>query len=445
MHAFPQLRKLEDKYRDELAVVGVHSAKFTQEKAVENVRQAVLRYDIAHPVVNDSDFDVWRRWGVRAWPTFMFVGPDGNVLGKHEGEFDIEALDGAIAGIISDFDQKGLIDRTPLHFRLERERMADGPLSFPGKVLAHGPSDTLFISDSNHHRLLIASLHGEVRSVIGSGEPGLADGDFEKSAFQDPQGMALDGDALYVADTKNHAIRRIDLLERRVETVAGTGDPAPTFNRGGPGITTPIKSPWDVAVVGDSLYVAMAGFHQLWRLDLVSGQIAPHAGNGRENIVDGPLQTAQLAQPSGIVGDSEKLYFADSETSAIRTADTDNGGAVSTLVGEDLFSFGDVDGMGKSARLQHPIGVDLAGGFLYLTDTYNNKIKRLELTTSQVTTLFGTGEPGLRDGDGAQAQFNEPGGLSIAGDRMFIADTNNHAIRVADLARGVVSTLIVKP
>ncbi len=449
MHAFPQLRRLEDKYRDELAVVGVHSAKFTQEKAVDNVRQAVLRYDIGHPVVNDSDFDVWRRWGVRAWPTFMFVGPDGNVLGKHEGEFDVEALDGVISNIISDFDGRGLIDRTPLHFTLERERMADGPLSFPGKALAHQPSDTLIIADSNHHRLILAGLDGTVRAVVGSGEAGLADGDFASSRFRDPQGVALDGDALYVADTKNHAIRRVDLAGKRVETLAGTGEPAPMFNRGGPGTTTAIKSPWDVALVPDegdcALYIAMAGFHQLWRLDLLSGRIVPHAGSGRENIVDGPLQMAQLAQPSGIVSDSERLYFADSETSSIRTADTDTGGAVSTIVGEDLFSFGDVDGMGKSARLQHPLGVDLAGGFLYLTDTYNNKIKRLELATGQVTTLFGTGEPGLRDGEGEEAQFNEPGGLSIAGDLMLIADTNNHAIRVANLVSGIVSTLAVAP
>jgi hypothetical protein len=447
MHAFPQLRKLEDKYRNEMVVVGVHSAKFTQEKAVDNVRQAVLRYDIGHPVVNDSDFDVWRRWGVRAWPTFMFVGPDGTVLGKHEGEFDVEALDGAIANMIADFDSRGLIDRTPLSFTLERDKMAQGPLSFPGKIIAHEPSNTLVIADSNHHRLVIAGLDGDARAVVGSGEPGIVDGDFASSSFHDPQGLALDGDSLYVADTKNHAIRRVDLSKRRVETIAGTGEPAPTFSSGGPGKTTPIKSPWDVSLgpYGEILYIAMAGFHQLWRLDLTSGHIEPHAGSGRENIVDGPLDTAQLAQPSGIVSDGSKLYFADSETSAIRTADIDPKGVVSTIVGEDLFSFGDVDGKGTRARLQHPIGVDLAGGFLYLTDTYNNKVKRIELVTGQVTTLFGTSEPGLRDGDGPQAMFAEPGGLSVAGNRMFIADTNNHVVRVVDLVSGVVSTLSVNP
>ncbi len=445
MHAIPQLAELEAKYRDEMVVVGVHSAKFTQEKSLDNVRQAVLRYDINHPVANDSGFEVWRRWGVRAWPTFMFVGPEGTVLGKHEGEFDKDALDRAIAGLIGDFDARGLIDRTPIHFTLERDKMSDGPLSFPGKVMADRESDTLVVADSNHNRLVVAGLDGRVRAMVGSGAAGLTDGDFASARFRDPQGLALSGDQIYVADTKNHAIRRVNLSEGNVVTLAGTGQPASRFSSGGPARSTPIKSPWDVALCDTDLYIAMAGFHQIWRLDLASGFMAPHAGSGRENIVDGPLLSAQLAQPSGIVSDGSKLYFADSETSAIRTADVDAAGFVSTIVGEDLFSFGDLDGPGKSARLQHPIGVDLAGGFLYLTDTYNNRIKRIELVTGEVTTLFGTGQSGLEDGYGKGASFHEPGGLSVAGDLIFVADTNNHAIRVADIVSGSVSTLALLP
>ena len=445
MHALPQLAELEAEYRDEMVVVGVHSAKFTQEKSLDNVRQAVLRYDIKHPVANDSGFEVWRQWGVRAWPTFMFVSPEGTVLGKHEGEFDRDALDKAIAGLIADYDAKGLIDRSPMHFTLERDKMSDGPLSFPGKVLADKESDTLVVADSNHNRLVVAGLDGQVRAMVGSGAAGLRDGDFASARFRDPQGIALTGDQIYVADTKNHAIRRVNLSEGNVITLAGTGQPAPRFSSGGPARSTRIKSPWDVALSEANLYIAMAGFHQIWRLDLVSGSIAPHAGSGRENIVDGPLDSAQLAQPSGIVSDGSKLYFADSETSAIRTAEVDAAGVVSTIVGEDLFSFGDLDGPGKSARLQHPLGVDLAGGFLYLTDTYNNKVKRIELVTGEVTTLFGTGQPGLEDGYGKQASFHEPAGLSVAGDLIFVADTNNHAIRVADIVTGSVSTLEVMP
>ena len=444
MHALPPLAELEEKYRDELVVIGVHSAKFTQEKALDSVRRAVLRYDIRHPVANDSEFEVWRRWGVRAWPTFMFIGPDGNVLAKHEGEFHAPALDEAIGRWLSAFNDAGMVDRTPMHFALERDLMSDGPLSFPGKVAADESSSTLVISDSNHNRLVVAQPDGRVREVVGSGHPGLRDGDFATAEFRDPQGVAIVGDRIYVADTKNHAIRMVDLGLGTVETLAGTGIQAPS-SRGGPGRSTPLKSPWDVAPVGSQLFIAMAGFHQLWRLDLISGTVMPHAGSGRENIVDGPLGSAQLAQPSGIVARDDVLYFADSETSSIRTSSVAHDGSVSTIVGEDLFTFGDVDGTGRNARLQHPLGVDVAGGFLYMADTYNNKIKRIELTTGHVTTLFGSGEPGLADGEGTQAQFNEPGGLSVAGDRIFIADTNNHVVRVADLVTGSVSTLPVDP
>ena len=444
MHALPQLAELEDRYRSELVVVGVHTAKFTQERELDNVRRAILRYDIGHPVANDPGFDVWRRWGIRAWPTFMFIGPDGNVIGKHEGEFDLRALDSAIAGWVTVFDRAGLIDRTPLHFPLERDRMAAGPLSFPGKVLADAGTDTLIISDSNHHRLVIADLGGRVRDVVGSGEAGLEDGDYGAARFRDPQGLALDGDLLYVADTKNHAVRLVNMSRRSVETLAGTGAQA-RAPQAGPGRTTALKSPWDVILAGSDLFIAMAGFHQIWRLDLSTGDVAPHAGSGRENIVDGPLPTAQLAQPSGIAARDGILYFADSETSAIRTADIGREGSVSTIVGEDLFSFGDQDGTGRAARLQHPLGVDVAGGFLYLADTYNNRIKRIELATGQVTTLFGSGEPGLADGPGPEARFHEPGGVAVAGDRAYVADTNNHAVRIADLIGGSVSTLPVVP
>ena len=152
MHVFPQLRKLEEKYAGELAVVGVHSAKFNAEKATDGVRRAILRYEIEHPVINDADFMVWQQYACRAWPTLMFIGPTGKVIGKHEGEFPIEALDNVLSEMIGEFDETGEMDRKPLAFRLESELEWERPLSFPGKVLAseHG----LFISDSNHSRIV---------------------------------------------------------------------------------------------------------------------------------------------------------------------------------------------------------------------------------------------------------------------------------------------------
>ncbi len=444
MHVFPQLRKLEEKYAGELAVVGVHSAKFTAEKDTDNVRRAILRYEIEHPVANDSDFVVWQTYAVRAWPTLMFIDPRGKVIGKHEGEIALEPFDRIIGEMVREFDEQGEIDRRPLRFKLEREKEWERTLSFPGKVLADAESERLFIADSNHNRVLVASLHGEVTLVIGSGGKGLADGAAATAQFDDPQGMALDGDTLYVADTKNHAIRKVALSSGRVETIAGTGQQATMFHDGGEGLATALNSPWDLELRDGALYIAMAGFHQLWRLELDTGEVRPHAGNGRERIIDGPLASAQLAQPSGITSVGDNLYFTDSETSSVRSADIDRNGRVQTIVGLDLFTFGDVDGVGDDVRLQHPIGIDAHEGVLYVTDSYNNKIKRVFPATRETMTLLGSGKAGHRDGRGAEAEFHEPGGVSAAAGKLYVADTNNHAIRVAGLESGEVETLEIR-
>lgn len=439
MHVFPQLRKLEKKYANELVVIGVHSAKFPNEKEVENLRNAVRRYDLEHPVVNDADFQVWQQYACRAWPTLMFIDPEGKVIGKHEGEISYEPFDQLLGQMVAEFDTKGVLDRTPLRFHLDRE--PTGPLSFPGKVLADPATDRLFISDSNHNRIIVTSLDGAVQQVIGSGSVGLNDGDLASASFNHPQGVALVGDVLYVADTENHAIRRVDLAAGTVETIAGTGNQGHMREGRGPGRTTELNSPWDLVAHNGTLYAAMAGTHQLWSMTLSDSRIGPYAGSGREALIDGPLAAAALAQPSGLTTDGTKLYFADSETSSIRSADLNPTGRVGTIVGLDLFVFGDMDGSEHNVRLQHPIGITYFEGTLYVADTYNHKIKRVLPATRSAFTLLGTGEPGDRDGRGDQAMFNEPSGLSMANGRIYIADTNNHRVRVADLSTNEVSTL----
>lgn len=444
MHVFPQLRKLEEKYADELVVVGVHSAKFSAEKDYENVRKAVLRYEIDHPVINDKDFQVWQQYGARAWPTLMFIDPEGKVLGKHEGEFAVSDLDSLLSKMIDEYDNNQLVNRTPITLSLEKDKEWERALSFPGKALADEQSDRLFIADSNHNRIVVADLRGKLKDVIGSGERGLRDGNFEQAEFYDPQGMALRDDTLYVADTKNHALREIDLANQNVKTIAGNGEQARMFHRGGNARFVQLNSPWDVVVEGQNLYIAMAGFHQIWRYDLLTMEANPYAGNGRERITDGALSNAELAQPSGIVSDGEQLYFTDSETSAVRSADINGKGLVETIVGLHLFEFGDVDGVGDEVRLQHPIGIELHDGVLYVADTYNNKIKRIYPTTRGASSFLGIGTPGHEDGAGVFAQFHEPAGLSVAHGKLYIADTNNHAIRVADLETQEVSTLEIE-
>ena len=379
MHLFSQLRKVEKKYADELIVVGVHSAKFMAEQAQENIRHAILRYEIEHPVVNDRDFQLWQEYAVRAWPTLMFIDPQGKVIGRAEGEMRAETMDPLLGEMIQQFDRDGVINRAKIRFALERDKETDRPLSFPGKVLADHMSRRLFIADSNHNRIVVADLSGVVQDSIGSGEQGLRDGAFDQAQFNHPQGLAVDGEWLYVADTENHAIRRVDLAHKRVETIAGTGAQAQGFPTGGLATATALNSPWDLALAPSAgpasgqavVYIAMAGFHQLWALDLRQSTVRLYAGNGREDIIDGPLSSASLAQPSGITTDGKLLYFADSETSSVRTADLDPDGRVRTLVGLGLFEFGDLDGVGDSVRLQHPLGVCFHEGAVYLADTYN--------------------------------------------------------------------------
>jgi thiol-disulfide isomerase/thioredoxin len=446
MHVLPELKKIERKYPNEVVVIGVHSAKFQTERETENIRQAILRYDIEHPVVNDYAMDVWQQYAVRAWPTLMVIDPAGKVLGRVEGEFRFESLDQYLAELIKEFDAKKQLDRRPLNLKLERHRTATSMLAFPGKVLADEKSKQLFIADSNHNRIVVASLEDHsIKEVIGSGEEGLKDGDYSAAQFNHPQGMAFDGRLLYVADTENHAIRMVDFDKRAVTTIAGTGQQARTRNQiGGQGKEVALASPWDVVLHDGMLYIAMAGPHQLWKMNPKTGGIVPYAGTGREARIDGPLGEAALAQPSGITTDGKKLYFADSEISSIRSADLDPAGRVETIVGEDLFEFGDRDGRGSEVRLQHPLGVVFHDGWLFVADTYNNKIKRVSPREKTSQTFAGTGKSGLDDTDAKRATFDEPGGVSVAMGKIYVADTNNHVIRAVDLKTKRVETVQFK-
>lgn len=439
MHVLPDLEFLEKKYNKELVVIGVHSAKFDNEKDTEAIRRAIVRYEIEHPVINDSEMLVWRKFGANSWPTIVLLDPEGNYCGYVSGEGNRELLDAIIGKLVEYHKAKGTLDETPVRFDLERTTLKSGSLKFPGKLLVDEPNNRIFVSDSNHNRIVISSLDGKLLEVIGSGSIGNKDGAYAKANFDHPQGMELVGDTLYVADTENHLLRTVDLKAKQVATLAGTGEQARFRARGGTLKATALNSPWDLRIVDGTLFIAMAGPHQIWSHKLGSDELKVHAGTGAEDIIDGPLQNSALAQPSGLTHDGESLYVADSEGSAIRKVATKLDGNVTTVVGTHdlpsgraLFEFGDTDGDSRAARLQHPLHVEFYNGKLYVADSYNHKIKVVDPKERTSKTLLGDGEAGARL---APLRISEPAGIAFAksAGKMFVADTNNHRIVVVDL------------
>ncbi len=411
------MRELEGRFPRELTVVGVHSGKFITERETARIAEAAQRLDVAHPVVNDRQFRVWRSYAVRAWPTIVVIDPNGYVLGMHAGEFTAEMIGDALEPLIANAGD-ALMRGAP-HAPPPAPRPGES-LRYPGKVALDG--ERIAIADSGNHRAILATLEAPDRArvtrIVG-GVRGFRDG--SEGTFDSPQGLCFDGDVLYVADAENHALRSLDLRSGEVRTLAGTGAQLRTRADMAAGA---LSSPWDVAMHGSEILIAMAGNHRLYRARR-DGGARPIAGSGREEISDGPLLEAALAQPMGLAVSGDRVWFADSETSAVRWADDRE---VGTIVGTGLFDFGDVDGAGDTVRLQHAQGIAVHGdGRLLVADSYNDALKWIDPTTAQVTTW-------LRG-------FDEPGGLAIANGVVYVADTNAHRVAVADEATGSVVAL----
>ncbi len=465
IHVIPDLKYLEEKFGDDLTVIGVHSAKFKNERDTDNIRNAILRYGIHHPVVNDFDFSIWQRFGVRAWPTFMLINPKGIVEATYSGEGNREEAERDIAALIAKYPER---NKSTLPIALEASKQPESVLKFPGKMTYKTPfqgtddigrgQGVFFISDSGHHRLVAIDESGKVLFTVGSGKEGLKDGTFEDAQFSSPQGLlyetrtplshglknsAVREDYLYVADTGNHVIRRISFLDKTVTTIAGTGRQG--YERrasNAPALQTPLASPWDLAFYPDNTHIAiaMAGTHQLWSYDIEAETVSVLAGNGRESIDDGKLPFNSLSQPSGLSAHDGKLYFVDSETSSLRVLEN---GEITTLIGTGLFDFGYKEGKQGQALMQHALGLYADATGVYIADSYNHSIRRYDTGTKTLTDFAGHGVRGKEDGLSSTASFNEPNDVLMLGNKLYVADTNNHALRIIDTMSGNVSTLAI--
>ncbi|MEV7616721.1 NHL domain-containing thioredoxin family protein [Streptomyces sp. NPDC089799] len=401
LHVLDELRELEEKHRDTVVIVGVHSPKFVHEADHQAVVDAVERYEVHHPVLDDPELATWKQYAVRAWPTLVVIDPEGYVVAQHAGEGHAHAIARLVEELEAEHGAKGTL------------RRGDGPyvapepvathLRFPGKAVRL-PSGNLLVSDSTRHQLVELEADGEtVVRRIGDGE------------FREPQGLALLPDGkVVVADTVHHALCVFDPESGAVERVAGTGrqwwQGSPTS---GPALEVDLSSPWDVAWWQGRVWIAMAGVHQLWTYDPETGTVGVAAGTTNEGLVDGPAAESWFAQPSGLAAAGDRLWIADSETSALRWIDTDGG--VHTAVGTGLFDFGHRDGDAAQALLQHPLGVTaLPDGSVAVCDTYNHALRRFDPATGQVSTLA--------------TDLREAGDAVLDGDDIVVVESARHRL-----------------
>ncbi len=435
IHVLADLKLLEEKYGHQLLVIGVHTPKFDNEKNLETLRNIVVRYGIEHPVVNDIDFMLGNYYGMRAWPTRVVIDPAGDVLGMFAGEGKYDRFDETVGQLIK--EHKSILDVTPIPLKLEKDRFTSSILAAPGKIAVS--DQYVAISDTLHHRVIIADHGGRIQHIFGGIEAGRSDGAAADSHFDSPQGLAFGQQGLYVADTGNHLIRYIDLETSIVSTIAGNGKLERYRSGEFDALHIGLASPWGLVLKENHLYIAMAGSHQIWRYDTQSRNIRPYAGSGREGIDDGDLKMASFSQPSGLSIQDGWLYVADAEDSAVRRIQLQEG-QVETVVGTGLFDFGDKDGDLEQAKLQHVLGIAAFGADrLFIADTYNHKLKSIDLVQRRIGTILGNGNPGRMNGDSNVFQLNEPGGLVRLGEKILIADTNNHRIVAFDVDSGQAS------
>jgi sugar lactone lactonase YvrE/peroxiredoxin len=428
-NALGDLRYLEAKYHDGLSVIGVHTPKYEYQRHAEPVLKAVNRSHIRHPVANDPDFALWRGYGVQSWPSFAIIDAEGRFAGLIAGEGRREEADSIIGQLLDEAAASDLrVYESSVATVRPEPRM---PLQFPGKVLATATG--IWIADSGNNRVLECDHGGRILRQVGSGNAGFADGRMREAAFSGPQGLALPGDGtLYVADTGNHAVRRVALQSGDVVTVAGTGSLG--YDLPADGVDprqVRMSAPLDLAAFDGKLYIAVSGQHQVWAFDPARNRLSVLAGNGRLGLADGNGVDASFAQPSGIGVFDRHLIVADAATSAIRSIDLDDS-RVGTLIGAGPYEFGDVSGKRDVARLQNPLGVCVdPRGLAFVADSYNNKIKVLNLRTAEIRAL------------NLPCQLHEPGGISMAANALWIASTNSHEVVRVDLATGQIGRLAV--
>jgi sugar lactone lactonase YvrE len=420
----PTWRWLEHRYAGRAAVVvGVLCGRFPHEQEPGAAEAVLLRAEVTGPVLLDPDRLLWREFGCRAWPTLVLIDAERGIRQVAAGEPDRERLAWAIDALLTEAQLRGKAAR-PLVWMRPPVRPPSG-LRRPARLHADAARGLLWITDAGNHRLLAADLEtGALRHVVGCGQPGAGNGSFEQASFAEPAGFATVGDRLWVADAGNHEVRCVDVERGQVGTVLGKGWPERDLLGGRSGVDQALSTPSSLCAAGGAVYVANSGQHQVWRVDPSTLQARPWAGNGNAALRDGAVALACFAQPVALAVLEGELLVVDADSSALRAIDLARG-EVRTRIGAGLFAWGAADGPLADARLQMPLDVAPIPGGCLIADAGNERIRRVDLRRGEVSTWLGP-----------QAGLRRPSGIAVHAGRVFVADSGNDRILAFELATG---------
>jgi DNA-binding beta-propeller fold protein YncE len=419
VQALLELQALRARFPHRLRAFAIHVPRFEYERNARRVMKRANRHGITLPLALDEDWVAWQHFGVRAWPTVVLVDEAGHVQARMEGNAFFVDLEKRLQDHADAVDESDT--SVPRHVR-----EPDMPLRFPVGLAV--TSQYLYVADSGHHRILECNHAGRILRTFGSGDAGHFDGDSSHAAFHSPHGLSLLREMLYVADTGNHAVRRINLRTGDIDTLVGNGRRGtPKEGPVGDPRGMSLDSPRAVAATNEQLHIALAGDNRIWSYDFARGAMIPRAGNGKLDVKDGPGNTASFAQPVALAAVQQTVYVCDAAGSAIRSLATrDN--LVQTLLGQGPFAFGHVDGPRNIAQLQDPqaIALDPDAPLLWIADAGNDRLRSLRLGGGDLTTHM------------LPQPLHGPSGLAVGAGAVWIADTDAHSVLRVDPKTGAV-------
>ena len=443
-----KIKKLEENFGDDLLVISVHSGRLDNEKNPQSVKEAIIKYGVNHPVINDYDLKIWKKFEISTWPTLVLVNPKGRIETQFEGQVNFKKLSKKIAKTISRY--RFILNFKPLPLVLEKNKVASNILNFPSKIeyasnfLYNGEKvSALIISNSFDNTVIVSTLEGRIIEKIGSKKSGLRNGDFKDVSFNYPTGLLYSNNILYVADRGNNVIRKVDFTTRKVTTLVGSGLMGDILENEVNAKEVDLSSPQDLEYFPDKnhLIIANLGSNQLLSYNIKTNKIKPVAGNGVRGLVDGKYPKNSLAQPRGLDVYKNKLYFVDSYSSSLRSFD--KSGNVKTLIGKSNCASGNKNGPRSQALMQSPSGLFANTDAIYVADSYNHLIRKYGYNSKEMSTYSGNGVKG--NNVGTATSYSEVSDIILVKNNFYIVDSNNNRIVVKSANDGKTTILDILP